>query len=46
MPAHRLTAQFPDHVWGLDFQFDTTSDGRTVELLNVVDEFAREALAV
>lgn len=46
MPADRLTAQHPDHVWGLDFQFDTTSDGRTVKLLNVVDEFTREALAI
>lgn len=46
VPAQRLTAEHPNHVWGLDFQFDTTSDGRTVKLLNVVDEFTREALAI
>lgn len=36
----------PDVVWALDFQYDTTVDGRTIKLLNVVDEFTREALAV
>ena len=30
----------------LDFQFDQTSDGRVLKLLNVVDEYTREALAV
>ena len=30
----------------MDFQFDTTADGRTVKMLNVIDEFAREALAI
>jgi putative transposase len=30
----------------LDFQFDTTSDGRTLKLLHVVDEYTREALAM
>ncbi len=30
----------------MDFQFDTTSDGRQLKLLNIVDEFTREALAV
>ncbi len=36
----------PNAVWALDFQFDTTIDGRTIKLLNIVDEFTREALAI
>ena len=35
----------PNVVWALDFQFDQTSDGRMLKLLNVIDEFTREALA-
>ena len=45
-PAARLRACRPDQVWALDFQFDTTSDGRILKLLHVVDEHTREALAV
>jgi hypothetical protein len=30
----------------LDFQFDETADLRRIKLLNVVDEFTREALAI
>ena len=36
----------PDVVWALDFQFDSTVDGRTLKMLNVIDEFTREALAI
>jgi len=42
----RLRAERPDHVWALDFQFDQTADGRVLKLLNVVDEYTREALAM
>ncbi len=45
-PAGRLRAKRPDHVWALDFQFDTTVDGRVLKLLHVVDEHTREALAI
>ena len=45
-PADRLTAEHPDHVWALDYQFDQTTDGRILKLLNVVDEHTREALAI
>lgn len=45
-PAARLRAERPDQVWALDFQFDTTTDGRILKLLHVVDEHTREALAV
>jgi putative transposase len=40
-----LRAERPDHVWALDFQSDETADGRQLRVLNVIDEFTREALA-
>lgn len=46
VPARRLRAERPNQVWALDFQFDTTTDGRTLKLLRVVDEHTREALAI
>ena len=33
-------------LWALDFQFDTLADGRTIKMLNIIDEFARECLAI
>jgi putative transposase len=36
----------PNAIWALDFQFDTTKDGRTIKLLNIVDEFTREAIGI
>ena len=36
----------PNVVWALDFQFDQTSDGRMLKLLNVIDEYTRECLAI
>ena len=44
--SERLVATAANQVWVIDFQFDTTSDGRTLKLCNVTDEFTREALAV
>lgn len=46
VPAGRLKAEFPNHVWALDFCHDATDDGRELKFLNVVDEFTREALAI
>jgi putative transposase len=46
VPAKRLSAEHPGHVWALDFQFDQTADGRILKLLHVIDEFTREALDV
>jgi len=46
VPAQRLRAERPNQVWALDFQFDTTTDGRTLKLLHVIDEHTREALAI
>ena len=45
-PAVWLRAERPNHVWALDFEFDTTTDGRTIKLLHVVDDHTREALAI
>jgi putative transposase len=33
-------------VWAIDFQFNETSDYRRLKLLNIVDEFTRESLAM
>ena len=41
-----LRAEYPNHVWALDCQFDETSDQRRLKLLNIVDENTREALAM
>jgi len=46
VPALRLRAERPNHVWALDFQFDETADGKLLKLLNIVDEYTREALAM
>ena len=34
VPARRLRAERPDHVWAFDFQFDQTADGRLLKLLH------------
>jgi putative transposase len=39
-PAHK------DDVWSYDFVADRTSDGRAVRMLNVIDEYTRECLAI
>ena len=36
----------PNAIWALDFQFDQTVDGRQLKLLNVIDEYSRECLAI
>ena len=41
-----MTPIRPNVVWALDFQFDTTAEGRQIKMLNVIDEFTREALVV
>lgn len=40
-----LEAEYPNHVWAIDYQDDQSSDGRRLRFLNVVDEFTREVLA-
>jgi putative transposase len=46
VPVKRLRAERPIQVWAFDFQFDQTADGRVLKLLNIVDEFTREALVM
>ena len=46
VPAERLRAEHPNHVWAFDFQFDQTAEGRALKLCNIVDEFTREALVM
>ena len=42
----RLRPEHRNHVWAYDFVFDRTRQGRPLKLLNVVDEFTRECLAI
>jgi putative transposase len=46
VPATRLRAGRPDHVWAIDFLFDQTADLRTLKILAITDEFTKEALAI
>ena len=46
VPAQRLRAERPNHVWAFDFQFDQTACGGAIKLLNIVDEFTRESLVM
>jgi putative transposase len=39
------TATQPNEIWAMDFEFDQTTRGRRIKILNVTDEFTREALA-
>ncbi len=42
----RLRPEHRDHVWSHDFVEARTHDGRKVRLLNVINEFTRECLAI
>ena len=41
-----LSAEYPHHVWAIDFQFDQTMDGRMLKFLNVIEEYSRVCLAI
>jgi transposase InsO family protein len=43
VPAQRLRAEHPNHVWAMNFLFDTTVDGRPFKVLSMCDEFTRES---
>ena len=42
----RLRPEYPNHVWSYDFVEDRTHDGRKYRMLNIIDEFSRECLAI
>jgi putative transposase len=42
----RLRPGYPNHVWSYDFVEDRTHDGRKFRMLNILDEFTRECLAI
>jgi putative transposase len=42
----RLRPEYRNHVWSYDFVEDRTHDGRKFRMLNVVDEFTHECLAI
>jgi len=42
----RLRAERPNHVWSYDFVEDRTHNGRKYRMLNLIDEFTHECLAI
>ena len=42
----RLRPERPNHVWSYDFVQDRTFDGRAYRILNIIDEFTKEALMI
>ena len=42
----RLRPEHKNHVWSYDFVMDRTSDGRVFRMLNIIDEYTRECLAI
>ena len=42
----RLRPEYKDHVWSYDFMVDRTTDGRAFKILNIIDEYTRECLAI
>ena len=42
----RLRPEYKDHVWSYDFVTARTSDGRAFRMLNIIDEYSRECLAL
>lgn len=42
----RKRPEYKNHVWSYDFVHDYTYDGRAIKMLNIIDEFSRESLAI
>ncbi len=42
----RLRAEHRNHVWSYDFVEDRTHEGRKFRMLNIIDEFTHERLAI
>ena len=41
-----LRPEHKDHVWSYDFMVERTSDCRAFRILNIIDEYTRECLAI
>ena len=39
-----VTADGPNRVWAVDFQFSVTTNGRPIKIVSIVDEHTRECL--
>jgi putative transposase len=42
----RLRPEYKDPVWSYDFMIARTADGRAFRILNIIDEYTRECLAI
>jgi putative transposase len=42
----RLRPEHKGHVWSYDFVMTRTSEGRSLRMLNIIDEYSRECLAI
>lgn len=42
----RLRPEYKNHVWSYDFVMTRSSEGRPIRLLNIIDEYSRECLAI
>ena len=45
-PEPLAVPDHPNQCWSMDFAHDQLSDGRSVRLFNVIDDFNREALCI
>lgn len=44
--VHALIPEHPNKMWSMDFMHDALYNGRKVKILNVIEEFNRQALAM
>ncbi len=42
----RLRPEHKEHVWSYDFVMDRTTEGKAFRMLNIIDEYSRECLAI
>ena len=42
----RLRPEYKDHVWSYDLMIDRTANGKAFKILNVIDKYSRECLAI
>ena len=42
----RLRPEYPKHVWSYDIMMDQTKNKKQMRILNIIDEYSRECLAI